>query len=331
MNRATLSVGLLATLILTGCVFGTHNTPAPIQTSASAQTSTTTSARAPRVAAKPAQQQLASRSTSPPESRPKSEGGYLAGDGPGADIPADLDAIPDATPRAEPLRAAANRPYVALGKTYIPLGAPGNYREHGIASWYGKKFHGQPTSSGEPYDMYAMTAAHPTLPIPSYARVTNLSNNRSVIVRINDRGPFLHDRIIDLSYAAAHKLDIIGKGSEQVEVESLIPDVATDTPLKAEQDSDPPLPPMLLLTRPSMPVTGKAWLQLGAFRSEQSAESFLNRMRDEFGLDGGMLSLYSKDDLVRVHLGPYVSADEARVAAERLQLQLGFKPVVTPH
>ena len=156
-------------------------------------------------------------------------GGYLPGDGPGTDIPVDLDSIPDAVPKKEPLHRYANRPYIALGKTYRPMTTVGNYKERGIASWYGKKFNGEKTSSGEIYDMYAMTAAHPTLPLPSYARVTNLSNHKSVIVRVNDRGPFMNDRIIDLSYTAAYKLGIINDGSAEVEVESINPDVTVKT------------------------------------------------------------------------------------------------------
>lgn len=156
-------------------------------------------------------------------------GGYLAGDGPGKDIPVNLDSIPDAVPKIEPLHRYANRPYIALGKTYRPMTVVGNYKERGIASWYGKKFNGERTSSGEKYDMYAMTAAHPILPLPSYARVTNLSNRKSVIVRINDRGPFMNDRIIDLSYTAAYKLGIINDGSAEVEVESLNPEVIVKT------------------------------------------------------------------------------------------------------
>jgi rare lipoprotein A len=122
-------------------------------------------------------------------------------------------------PRPEPLNTRANRPYVVFGKTYMPMTELAPWRERGMASWYGRKFHGQKTSSGEPYDMYGMTAAHPTLPIPSYARVTNLSNGRTVIVRINDRGPFLRDRVADLSYTAAAKLGYVETGSAQVELE----------------------------------------------------------------------------------------------------------------
>ncbi|MBI0407864.1 MAG: septal ring lytic transglycosylase RlpA family protein [Nitrosospira sp.] len=115
------------------------------------------------------------------------------------------------------------RPYVALGKLYVPMTALGLYKEQGMASWYGRRYHKQKTASGEIYDMYAMTAAHATLPLPSYARVTNIVNKKSVVVRINDRGPFLSNRLIDLSYTAAYKLDVLNGGSALVEVESIVP------------------------------------------------------------------------------------------------------------
>ena len=258
-------------------------------------------------------------------------GGYLAGDGPGPDAPANLDATPDAVPRAEPLHRYANRQYVALGQTYTPLEKPGSYKERGIASWYGKKFHGQRTASGEIYNMYGMTAAHPTLPIPSYARVTNLSNHKSVVVRINDRGPFLHDRIIDLSYTAAHKLGIIGNGSSEVEVESIAPDAAVAAPIAmADTVSSEPLAPAAAPAT-SDATAGNIYLQLGAFKSQQGADSFLAKMRTEFSGSGKQIVLYQKDDLVRVHIGPYASADEARASAEKLQSRLGFKPLLSMH
>src|SRR5690606_11010316 len=125
-------------------------------------------------------------------------GGDYLEDRPGHLSPADGAAMPDAVPRAEPVLARTSRPYTVFGRTYTPMNALVPYRERGIASWYGRRYHGRPTSSGEPYDMYAMTAAHPTLPIPSYVRVTRLSNGRSVVVRVNDRGPFLQNRLIDL-------------------------------------------------------------------------------------------------------------------------------------
>jgi rare lipoprotein A len=151
-------------------------------------------------------------------------GGYYQDDGPGDAPPAGLLDVPDAEPQIEPYSKSGNRPYVVFGKTYTPFTDDRPFKQRGMGSWYGKKFHGQKTSSGELYDMYKMTAAHPTLPIPSYARVTNLSNGKQVIVRINDRGPFLSNRIIDLSYTAALKLGYLGKGSSELEVERLLPD-----------------------------------------------------------------------------------------------------------
>ena len=135
-------------------------------------------------------------------------GAYYKDDGPGANPPENLDAIPDAMPRLEALHRFANRPYTVFGRDYVPATSLRSYRERGLASWYGRKFHAQKTATGETYDMYAMTAAHPTLPLPSFARVTNLANGRSVVVRVNDRGPFHPGRIIDLSYAAAYRLGI---------------------------------------------------------------------------------------------------------------------------
>ena len=150
-------------------------------------------------------------------------GGYYKDDGPGPNPPANIDAIADAEPRVEPLHRFANNPYTAFGRQYVPFTELRAHRERGRASWYGRRYHGQRTSGGEPYDMYAMTAAHPLLPIPSYARVTNLANGRSVVVRINDRGPFISGRIIDLSYAAAWKLGYVASGSAPVEVEAITP------------------------------------------------------------------------------------------------------------
>jgi rare lipoprotein A len=153
----------------------------------------------------------------------RTRGGGGQDDGPVGPPPVNLDKIADAKPRSEPLNPGANHPYTALGRKYAPYQSLQPYRQRGIASWYGRKFHGKLTSSGERYDMYAMTAAHTILPIPSYARVTNLANGRSIIVRVNDRGPFHADRIIDLSYAAAYKLGYVTAGSAKVEVEAILP------------------------------------------------------------------------------------------------------------
>jgi len=162
----------------------------------------------------------AKRDTTKP---PPRSGGYYLDDGPGVNPPANIDNIPDAVPRAEPMNRGTSRPYVVMGKTYTPMTALAHYKARGIASWYGRRYHGKQTSSGELYDMYAMTAAHTTLPLPSYARVTNLKNGRSVVVRVNDRGPFVEGRIIDLSYTAAHKLGVLAGGNAMVEVEAIIP------------------------------------------------------------------------------------------------------------
>jgi rare lipoprotein A len=151
-------------------------------------------------------------------------GAYYQDDGPGDAPPEGLYDIPDAEPKVEPYTQRGNRPYVVFGKPYAPFTDARPFKQRGIGSWYGKKFHGQKTSSGEIYDMYKMTAAHPTLPLPSYVRVTNLSNGKQVIVRVNDRGPFHSGRIIDLSYTAALKLGYIAKGSAELEVERLLPD-----------------------------------------------------------------------------------------------------------
>ena len=177
-------------------------------------------------------------------------GGYYKDDGPGANPPANLAEIPDATPRWEPLHRFANDRYKVMGREYVPISADKGYKAKGLASWYGRKFHGKATSSGEPYDMYAMSAAHTTLPLPSYARVTNLDNGKSVVVRVNDRGPFHDGRIIDLSYTAAYKLDIL-KGVTPVEVEAVLPDVApTSFSAQAEETAVPAANPAAAVAEP---------------------------------------------------------------------------------
>ena len=148
-------------------------------------------------------------------------GGYYQNDGPGGDIPADIEAIPDAVPRIEPYAPANFRPYNVFGREYVPIRGNTPYKEEGTASWYGRQFHGNKTANGERYDMYGMSAAHPTLPIPSYAKVTRPASGRTIIVRINDRGPFHPGRVIDLSYVAAAKLGLIGPGSGKVIVEAI--------------------------------------------------------------------------------------------------------------
>ncbi|QHI98780.1 septal ring lytic transglycosylase RlpA family protein [Xylophilus rhododendri] len=197
----------------------------------------------------------------------KPGGGARPGrDGPDANPPTNLSSVPDAEPRSEAIRAGGpNKPYVVLGRAYSPLDPNASYRESGLASWYGRKFHGASTSSGEPYDMYAMTAAHTTLPIPSYARVRNPANGREVIVRVNDRGPFHDGRIIDLSYTAAYKLDLL-RGVAPVEVERITPvEIASgswrrgNTGTALAQAAPPPPAPMVQV--PSSAVASVAYAQ----------------------------------------------------------------------
>ena len=150
-------------------------------------------------------------------------GKFFQYDGPGDIRPSELQNVAEPIPRHEPLADYANKPYAALGKAYAPAKARKAMRQRGIASWYGRQFHGRKTSIGERYDMYAISAAHPTLPLPSFVRVTNLANKRSIVVRVNDRGPFTAGRMIDLSYAAASKLGFTDQGSTVVEMETIIP------------------------------------------------------------------------------------------------------------
>ncbi len=151
-------------------------------------------------------------------------GGYYLNDGPMKGISqATIDAIPEPVPKREPIYKWSTRPYKVMGKTFVPMTEMSPYKARGVATWYGTRYHGRKTATGETYDMLQMTAAHPTLPLPSYVKVTNLENGKSVVVRVNDRGPFLHGRLIDLSYAAARRLDFVNKGNAKVEVELLLP------------------------------------------------------------------------------------------------------------
>jgi rare lipoprotein A len=264
-------------------------------------------------------------------------GGYYLDDGPGDNPPAHLDRIPDAVPRVEPLVRGTARPYNVMGRSYTPMTQLSPYRERGTATWYGRRYHGQRTASGEVYDMYAMTGAHPVLPIPSYARVTHLGNGRSVVVRINDRGPFLGERLIDLSYVAAHKLDLVRSGSGPVEVEAILPGSAPPpAPGPLEAASPPPAaalesgyaaPP----SEPAVYVAPQAagfYLQLGAFSVRENAERFTERMRVTLAAMDAGLSIVASGGLHRVHAGPYASRDSALAAAERIGQSLGSAPVM---
>lgn len=332
-------------------------------------------------------------------------GAFYKDDGPGENPPANLDQIPDAQPRREPLHRFANNPYQVFGRDYVPRRVLEPFTQRGMGSWYGRRFHGQNTSSGEPYDMYAMTAAHPTLPIPSYARVTNLTNGRQVVVRINDRGPFHAGRVIDLSFAAAYRLGYAEAGSALVEVESLLPDgtvapvyaqaaapavwpppagsaapakpaaakppaaraatkpapvaeapaapkpapaaapaAAATAPATSAAPAQPAAPAQAVAAAPAgnasapaaedstrLPVTSDArgvYLQLGAFSVRDNAESFRVRIYKDLAWLNDAISIFPRDGLFRLQVGPYRTSEEARVIADRIRSDLNLRPVL---
>ena len=246
-----------------------------------------------------------------PDEPPARGGGYYKDDGPGSAPPPNLGQIPDAEPKAEAPHRFANRPYTVFGTEYVPLADARGFKQRGVASWYGRRFHGQKTASGEPYDMYAMTAAHPTLPIPSYVRVTNLANGRSVVVRVNDRGPFHSSRVIDLSYAAAYKLGYIQAGSTQVELESVQPAVAQAGSVQ-----------------PAVEQAGGVYVQVGAFTSRENAESLQARVARELGWLQESAQVLLSANLWRLQVGPYRSREDARSVADRIAGELDLKTLV---
>lgn len=246
-------------------------------------------------------------------------GGYYLDDGPPDNPPANLDSIPDAIPRIEPLRTANMRPYDALGQTFTPMTSLTPYRERGIASWYGRRYHGKQTASGEVYDMYAMSAAHPTLPIPSYARVTNLNNGKSIVVRINDRGPFLANRVIDLSYTAAYKLDVLANGSVPVKVETIIPGVTSSPQMEKIASSE----------SSSRPQANKIYLQLAAFGSASNAYSFLSQIRSKLPSITHKTDITSEDGLYKIRTGPYSSHVSAQETANEITQHIAIRPILT--
>lgn len=242
----------------------------------------------------------------------------------------DADSVADAVPRVEPVTRAGNKnPYTVLGKTYHLLPTAKGYREVGTASWYGTKFHGRSTSNGEPYDMFAMTAAHKTLPIPAYVRVTNLENGRSAIVRVNDRGPFRDGRIIDLSYAAARKLGVYARGTARVEVVAIDPadyqrNAVEEPQVAARARLDrPPATPRGQVDGP--PLMQPAFLQVGSFASLASARSLEAKVVQRVAAPTRVRKAQvAGRDLFRVLVGPFADPaelDYARnllVEAERL-------------
>jgi rare lipoprotein A len=288
-----------------------------------------------------------------PSQIPQQGGGYYQDDGPILAVPYDLDALPEPVPKAEPLHRFANRPYAVFGQTYKPLGPNTPFVEEGVASWYGRKFNGRNTASGEPYDMFKLTAAHPTLPVPSYARVTNLDNGKSVVVRINDRGPFHKNRVMDMSYAAAYRLGYQNKGSARVRIEALIPGSDAGPAIAATPLPSEPLPPVvpdpvaaLAGASVALPladnsqaapanaadgdstVVGGVWLQLGAFGSQTAAESFKAHVADDVSALAVPLSVSAHARLWRVRLGPFADRASAVRAADKLAAVFPERPVI---
>ena len=250
---------------------------------------------------------------SAPQTSDSTGGGYYGGDRPPSSIPKNLDAIPDAVVRAEPRSKTGNNPYEALGKRYVPMRDARGFTQTGMASWYGKKFHGRRTSSGEPYDMFAMTAAHPVLPLPSYVEVENLNNGKKVVVKVNDRGPFLHNRIIDLSYAAAHRLDIVNQGTGRVYIRVLTP-----------PNSQSAI---------STSITSDLYqIQVGAYNEWQNASN----TRQLLQLAGFPLIPVEEGELLalglpyRVVVGPVADINSANQWQQRLKSMLGHDVSIKP-
>lgn len=259
-------------------------------------------------------------------SHTRAGGGYYLDDGPEKNPPSNLDSVPNAVPRAEPLKTVAMRPYVALGKTYTPMTSLRPYKARGHASWYGKRYHGRRTSSGEVYDMYAMTAAHPTLPIPSYVRVTNLQNRSSVVVRINDRGPFLESRLIDLSYVAAYKLGILANGSARVEVESIIPGrFGSVSPAMTRE------PPGAESEVVSVSGNERFYLQLAAFGSAHNAQSYLIQLKSEHPSIHYQAYINQTSGLHKVLVGPFADLEAANQTANMITAAGAPEPILVQH
>ncbi len=265
---------------------------------------------------------------------------------------ADLMNVPDAIPRPEARTKAGNKsPYTVLGKTYTVRPVPPGHRERGLGSWYGTKFHGRKTSLGDDYDVYTMTAAHKTLPLPSYLRVTNLENGKRVVVRVNDRGPFHEDRVIDLSYAAAYRLGYSGKGTALLELEVLDPmapewvakragreysepeAVARALPAVVPEPGPEALPDVVAGADPGVEATSSSsgsgqsrhvWLQAGAFRSIEGARNLQRSIAPLLDQD---VIIQSVAGWHRVRVGPLASdavIEEAlrRLASARLAAQV---------
>ena len=293
---------------------------------------------------------MAGCATRAPSSRPGS-------DGPEARPPPNLMQVPNAEPKLEPIREGGpNKPYAVLGQSYEPIADDVPWREQGVASWYGTKFHGRRTASGELFSMYGLTAAHRTLPIPSYARVRHMKTGKSVIVRINDRGPFHASRVIDLSYAAAVKLGMASAGNAQVEVTRLTFDdirrgvwggessSADDAVAEgaAAEVAAVPAPAALVSERvsavsvPSSPPPSRAhtpaqrgfYVQLAAMRQREGVDRLQQRVSSELADLLPMLAVFHEASLYKLKVGPYATRQDAVLAAAQAREALQLSPMV---
>ncbi len=261
-------------------------------------------------------------------------------DGPGRHR--DMSRVPDAVPRVE-ARSRGGNPssYVVFGKRYHTLKASQGFSQRGIASWYGRKFHGRKTSNGEKYDMYSMSAAHKRLPIPTYVEVTNLENGRRVVVRVNDRGPFHDNRIIDLSYAAASRIGMLGKGTALVEVRAIDPRAPRTPAGRVARAPTPTAPAPRPAARPATtpaphpgrqpasPVTPQIFLQAGAFSNSGNAERLKQRLETGLAQPVRIIPVSAANGAVhRVQVGPLASVEVADQVSARLLNYGVAKPLV---
>lgn len=288
--------------------------------------------------------------SSPQLSLPKAnsgQGGYYEDDGPGENVPVNLEEIIDPIPVVEPYSRSGNKPYTVFGKTYTPITDTNSpFNQKGYATWYGKKFHGKRTSSGEKYDMYKVTAAHPILPIPSYARITNLGNGKQIIVRINDRGPFHSSRVIDLSYTAALKLGFLNQGKAEVEVERLLPEEirkmeenrgniedgvrAKQVWQEQEKSMQSEQTERINNENKFEQMTAKQiYLQFGAFGLKENAIVSIRELEKAMRetLNNKKLEIYQNGALYRIQSGPYVSRELANSDADKFSLG-GVRPII---
>ncbi len=277
--------------------------------------------------------------------RTRKGGGYYKDDGPGDNIPPNLDQVPDASPKVEKIASGTSKPYTVMGQTFTPMTSLSYYKKQGVGSWYGRKFHGLKTASGETYDMFGMTAAHPTLPIPSYARVTSLETGKKVIVRVNDRGPFLSGKLIDLTYTAAYKLGYVNKGSGKVEVELLLPDeieriqngstaeytgTAATKPISAfkldpshKKKQAPQPAATTTTTASSAPVVSNAasgyYLQFGAYQDIGNAQVHQSRYSGSWATRYPQIKVVPIGGLYKLLAGPFSTKEEASLAMQEMQ------------